>query len=187
MAVAVGFSAALLTFPEEILLWASAVVLAGFGVFLLRSTLRSYRRARTLGAGAPPKTSPPRTGQHVQFMGGFTVGVVESVETVVVLIALAAAGYAFSAVVGALIGGAVLVGVAIPLHEQVRKIKVPWLKWFGTALVFSYAVFWGGEAAGVAWPGGDLFLLLLVGLALLLVRLAIEADLRRVVPVQTKS
>lgn len=183
--IALGFSAALLMFPTEILLWASAVVLAGFGVFLLRSTLRTYRRTRA--ARSDPPSAPPRSAKPIQFAGGFTVGVVESIETVVVLIALAAAGYGLSALIGAVLAGAVLVGVAIPLHEQVRKIKVPWLKWFGTALVFSYAVFWGGEAAGVTWPGGDLFLLVLVPLALLLVRAGISFDLRRTLPVETKS
>ena len=56
------------------------------------------------------------------------------------------------------------------MHDQIRKIKVPWLKVGGTSLVFTFAVFWGGEAAGVQWPGGDLFLIPLVLLALLLVR-----------------
>ncbi len=53
--IAIGFSAFLLAFPHNFLLWASAVILAAFGVFLSRSTLRSYRRA-----AAPAGASPPR-------------------------------------------------------------------------------------------------------------------------------
>ncbi|MGA7923400.1 MAG: hypothetical protein WCA77_05435 [Thermoplasmata archaeon] len=182
--LALGFSAAIVAFPRDLLLWAAAVTLAAFGVFLLRSTLRSYRRARASTSGATPR---PLSEHSLQFAGGFTVGAVESFETVVVLIALAAAGYGFSALVGALVGGAFLVGLALVLHDQVRRIKVPTLKWLGTSLLFAYAVFWAGEAAGVAWPGGDLFLLVLVLAALAVVRGAIEMRAPRVIPVDTKG
>ncbi len=44
-AAAVGVGAALSIISHSYLLWVSALLLTGFGVFLLRSTLRSYRRA----------------------------------------------------------------------------------------------------------------------------------------------
>lgn len=172
--IALAFGAVLIAFPSSYLLWASAVVLAAFGIFLFRSTLKSYRRAAAARGGS----APPARHDIVQFGGGFSVGAVESTEAVIVLIALAAAGYGFSALVGAVAGGIVLVIAAALVHEQIRKIKVPWLKLGGTALLFSFAVFWAGEAAGVAWPGGDLILLpLVVGFAIL-VRGAIALVLR---------
>lgn len=168
--IALAFGAALIAFPHTYLLWASAVVLAAFGVFLFRSTLRSYRRAAAAAAGAPG--GAPR--HHlVQFGGGFSVGAIETTEAVIVLIALAAAGYGFSALVGAVVGGVVLVVAAATVHERIRKIKVPWLKLGGTALLFTFAIFWGGEAAGVAWPGSDLILVPLVVVVALLVRGAV--------------
>jgi len=171
--IALGFTAVLIAFPHLYLLWASAVILAAFGAFLFRSTLRSYRRARP-GAAA---SSAPRH-PVVQFGGGFSVGAVETTEAVIVLIALAAAGYGFSALVGAVAAGLVLVVAAFLVREQIRRIKVPWLKLGGTALLFSFAIFWAGEAAGVAWPGDDLILIpLVVGVALL-VRGAIAILLR---------
>ncbi|HYB79507.1 MAG TPA: hypothetical protein VEG66_07105 [Thermoplasmata archaeon] len=166
-AIALGFGAVIIAFPRAYLLWGSAVVLAGFGVFLFRSTLRTYQRRRD------PSASPgaPTSGQTVaQFAGGFSVGAVESTETVIVLLALAAAGYGLSALVGAVLGGALLVIVALVVHDRIRRIKVPWLKVGATAVVFSFALFWGGEAAGVVWPGGDLILLLFVFLGVLAVR-----------------
>ena len=166
-AIALGFGAILIAFPRSYLLWGSAFVLAAFGVFLFRSTLKTYRKRRA-GAAAAPSAS---TGQSAaQFAGGFSVGAVESTETVIVLLALAAAGYGFSALIGAVLGGALLVAVAFVVHDRIRRIKVPWLKVGGTAVVFSFALFWGGEAAGVAWPGGDLILLVFVAVAILLVR-----------------
>jgi uncharacterized membrane protein len=166
-AIALGFGAVLIAFPKDYLLWGSAVVLAAFGVFLFRSTLKTYRRRRAAALGAP---TPPPGHSAAQFAGGFSVGAVEATEAVIVLLALAAAGYGFSAVLGAVIGGALLVAVAFVVHERIRRIKVPWLKVGGTSVVFAFAVFWGGEAAGVSWPGGDLILLALVAVGLVLVR-----------------
>ena len=183
-AIAFGFGAVLIAFPRTYLLWGSAIVLAAFGVFLFRSTLKTYRRRRAAASGAPA----PSTGRSAaQFAGGFSVGVVEATETVVVLLALAAAGYGFSALLGAVLGGALLVGAALLVHDRIRRIKVPWLKVGGTSLVFTFAVFWGGEAAGVAWPGGDLFLLVLVVLAVLAVRGGVEAVMRASAPPPTPA
>ena len=165
--IALLFGAVIIAFPRDYLLWASAVVLAAFGVFLFRSTLRTYRRRH-----APASGNDARSSNHsaVQFAGGFSVGAVEATETVVVLLALDAAGYGFSALLGAVLGGSLLVVVALVVHDRIRRIKVPWLKVGATSVIFAFAVFWGGEAAGLAWPGGDLILLPLVALSLLVVR-----------------
>jgi len=174
-AIALGFGAVLIAFPRTYLLWASAAVLAAFGVFLFRSTLRTYRRRQAAAPGGGP---PPSSHSAAQFAGGFSVGAVEATETVIVLLALDAAGYGFSALLGAVLGGAVLVCVALIVHDRIRRIKVPWLKLGGTSVIFSFAVFWGGEAAGVNWPGGDLILLAFVVVAVLVVRGSVEAALR---------
>ncbi len=173
--VALGFGALLLAFPRNYLLWASAIVLLGFGIFLFRSTLRTYRRAQGL---APQKPGHgPGSGSALQFAGGFSVGAVEATETVVVLLALVAAGYGFSAIVGALVAGLVLVVATAVVQDRIRKIKVPLLKLGATSLLFSFAVFWGGEAVGYTWPGGDLFLVPLFVVALTVARGAIALGL----------
>ncbi len=176
-AVALGFGALLLAFPRDDLLWASAALLAGFGAFLFRSTLKTYRRARGL-LPAPPGAAG-EVHRAVQFAGGFSVGAVESTETVIVLIALAAAGYGLDALVGAVAAGAVLVIATALVHERIRRFKVPLLKLAATSLLFTFAVFWFGEAANYAWPEGDLVLLPLFVLALILVRAALSVALRR--------
>ncbi|MFI5418763.1 MAG: hypothetical protein ACHQ2Y_07720 [Candidatus Lutacidiplasmatales archaeon] len=173
--VAVAFGAAIIALPRDALLWASAFVLAAFGVFLFRSTLRTYRKARLGGSHAPSAKSGKASA--AQFGGGFTVGAIEAVETVIVLIALAAHGEGSSAIVGSLVAGAVLVGAALIVHERIRKIKVPLLKLGATSMLVSFAVFWGGEAAGVAWPYADLFLLPLFLLSVGVVRGAVALGL----------
>lgn len=178
--LALGFGALLIAFPREYLLWGSALALAGFGIFLFRSTLKTYRRARAAAAGSPSTASPSRSA--LQFAGGFSVGAVESTEAVIVLLALAAAGYGGSALLGALAAGLVLVVATALVHERIRRIKVPLLKLGATSLLFAFAVFWAGEAAGVSWPGSDLVLLPLFILALVVVRGAVGAVLRREPP-----
>jgi uncharacterized membrane protein len=127
----------------------------------------------------PPGQAPPsKMAGTLQFGTGLTAGGVEAVEVVVVLLGITAAGYALSAVVGALLGGAVLIVLAFLVHEQLRRIKVPWLKLLGTSMLFTFATFWFGEALGVRWPGSDLFLVPLFVVALLASRGAVEAGLR---------
>lgn len=175
--VALAFGALLLTFPRGYLLWASAVVLAGFAVFLFGSTLRSYRKSRARATEAPPESSPSRSS--VQFAGGFSVGAVEATEVVVVLLAFAALGYGFSALLGAVVAAVVLVAATAVVHDRIRRIKAPWLKLGANSMLFAFAVFWAGTAAGVVWPGSDLILIPLFLLGLLLVRGAVELGLRR--------
>lgn len=173
--VALGFGALLIAFPRTDLLWASAIVLTGFGAFLFRSTLKTYRRERATAAGG----SPPVHRPVVQFAGGFSVGAIEATEAVVVLLALAAAGYGVSAIVGAVAAGVVLVGATAVVHERIRRIKVPWLKLGATGLLFAFAAFWFGEAVPFAWPGSDLFLIVLFVAGVVLVRAGVEVGLRR--------
>ncbi len=165
-AIALGFGSLLIALPRDLLLLPAAIALAGFGVFLFRSTLRSYRRAH-----GPSPPSPAH--RSVEFAGGFSVGVVEAVEAVIVLLAIAAAGYGLSALIGAGLGGGVLLASAFVLHERIRRIKLPLLKLAATGLLFTFAVFWSGEALGVVWPYDDLSLLPLFLVAVTLVRLGV--------------
>ncbi len=168
--VALGLGAILGLVDHFYLPFVSGVLLVGFGVFLFRSTLRSYRRA-AVPAGTTP---PPKFAGALLFGTGFTAGAVEAVETVIVLLGITAAGYPLSAIVGAVAAGAILVALAFALHERLRRIKVPWLKMLGTSMLFTFAVFWLGEALGIPWPGADLFLVVLFLIALGAVRGAIQ-------------
>jgi len=179
--VALAVGAAILALPHAALLWASAVVLTGFGVFLFRSSLKTYRRDRAAAAaGVAPA---PKLQAALQFAGGFTVGAVEATEVVVVLLALAAAGEGTSAIVGSVAGGIALVAAAFAVHQKIRRIKTRYLKLGATSMVFTFAAFWAGEAAGVHWPGGDLLLIPFFVVALVAVRGALELVLRGSRPV----
>lgn len=184
-AIALAAGAALDRLPASYLLGPSAIVLAGFGIFLFRSTLRAYRRARAVSVGVSPTPAPPHP--VVQFGGGFSVGVVETTEAVIVLIALAAPGYGDTALLGAVVAGVLLVALAAALHGHIRRIKVPPLKAGATALLFAFSIFWAGEALKFSWPGNDLILLPLFVAAMVVVRGAVRALEGPPVRVETKS
>lgn len=180
-ALSIGAGALILQVPTQLLLYGSAAVLGGFGLFLFRSTLKSYHRARSPSGSAQAK-SPP-----VGFAAGFTVGGIEALEAAIVLLGIAAGGQGSSAVIGAVVAGALLVGLAAVLHDRIRRIKTPQLKLFATGMLFTLATFWGGEAAGVVWPLGDLLLIPILVASVLVIRGVIELALRgvSVAPLET--
>jgi len=179
--VAVASGALLLTLPGRWLLWGSAVTLTAFGVFLFRSTLRSYRRRHA------PSTPVAAHREALLFAGGYAVGATEATEAVIVLLAISAAGYWREALLGAASAGIVLVSAAASVHDRIRRIKVPLLKLGATSLIFAFAVFWTGEAAGLAWPGQDLSLVPLFLAALVFVRAGVWMFGERQLPVETKG
>jgi Ca2+/H+ antiporter, TMEM165/GDT1 family len=176
LVVGVGLEA----LPRGPLLGGAAVTLFLFGIFLYRSTRKAYRRARAPASAAPPVPS------HLHFAGGAVVGSVEATEVVIVLVALAAGGNGFSALLGSVAAGILLVVIAAVIHERIRRIKVPTLKFAATSALFSFAVFWGAEAIGFQWPGPsaywDLWLLPLFGLAAGILEGLLRLDARSPVP-----
>jgi Ca2+/H+ antiporter, TMEM165/GDT1 family len=166
-AIGLVSGAAITSLPERWLLFGAAVTLLAFGVFLFRGTRRAYRRMwHPDGATGSAK----RGDRAVQFGGGFTVGAVETTEAVIVLVALAAAGQGSSALLGAIAAVACLIVAATVLHQQIRKVKIPLVRLGATSMLFTFAVFYLGEALGVAWPLDDLFLVPLFILAILIIR-----------------
>jgi uncharacterized membrane protein len=144
---------------ETILLIVSALLLWGFGIVLFRSTIKSYFKEALKKKGTGDKGSQPVTdelGSKALFSGGFSVGAVETLEAVIVLLALTAGGYGDEAVIGFIAGGALLLILGYVLHDSIRKVKVPPLKWVGTTLLFTFAIFWSGESMEDAgwfnWP-----------------------------------
>ncbi|MCI4347825.1 MAG: hypothetical protein L3J97_04305 [Thermoplasmata archaeon] len=182
--IALVAGAAVERLPTTYLLGPSAVVLAAFGVFLFGSTVRSYRRAQAVLSPGLPAAEPHPV---VQFGSGFSVGAVEATEAVIVLLALAAPGYGFTTLVAALAAGVLLVGLAAALHGQIRRIKIPALKTVATALLFTFAIFWAGEALMFSWPGSDLALLPLFIASALVVRGAVRVAIGPSIRVETKS
>lgn len=79
-----------------------------------------------------------------------------------------------------------VIGLGLLLHRPVASIPENTLKFTVGVLLTAFGTFWVGEGIGVAWPGADWSLLVLVGgyliIALLCVRLAKSIARRAVSP-----
>lgn len=181
---------ALTQVPQAYTLAVGAVILWSFGFFLLRSTFRTYVREERKRLGRPSPVAEPddRGLSPRQLMGvGFSVGAIEALEAVVVLIGISVGGFPWEAVVGAIVAGGVLVALGLALHQNIRKLKVPPLKWATTSLLMTYASFWTleflGEEGRIPWPSSvaglppDVLLIPIFFAVLLVVRVVIEVRL----------
>jgi uncharacterized membrane protein len=74
-------------------------------------------------------------------------------------IAYAAIGAAAALVLVALLGAVV--------RAPLQRVPENTLKFVVGVMLTSFGTFWGGEGIGITWPGGDLFLLALIGFYLL--------------------
>jgi uncharacterized membrane protein len=187
LVVGIGLSA----IPSDYTLIVGSALLWGFGFFLLRSTVKTYfkeaKKARGI-AESGGHEGDEHLSDHALFAAAFSVGMVETTEAVIVLVAVAAGGYGLEALLGFAAGAALLFTLGVVLHERIRRIKVPPLKWVGTSLLFTFAAFWAIEslvdAGRLAWPSlpygvpPDVLLLPLFLMALGLVRVAVSFRVR---------
>ena len=82
-----------------------------------------------------------------------------------------AAGAAAAAVV-------LVVAVGVAVRGPLERVPENTLKFVVGVLLTSFGIFWGGEGAGVEWPGSDLAILALAGLVAL-VSVLLTRGLRR--------
>ena len=75
-------------------------------------------------------------------------------------VALAALGAAAAFVV-VLIAGLIV-------HEPLSRVPENTLKFGVGVMLTAFGIFWGGEGAGVSWPGGDVALLFVIAFVLVM-------------------
>ena len=56
-----------------------------------------------------------------------------------------------------------VIAVGVVVHGPLERVPENTLKYVVGVLLTSFGVFWGGEGAGVEWPGGDLAILAIAG------------------------
>ena len=67
-----------------------------------------------------------------------------------------------AAVIGAAAAIIVVTLTGIAVQAPLTKVPENWMKFAVGVMLTSFGVFWGAEGAGVAWPGNDAALLVLV-------------------------
>jgi uncharacterized membrane protein len=67
-----------------------------------------------------------------------------------------------AAVIGAAAAIIVVTITGIAIKAPLTKVPENWMKFAVGVMLTSFGTFWGAEGAGVAWPGNDAALLVLV-------------------------
>lgn len=115
-------------------------------------------------------SGPPRT-QSGRDAIGFTISfkgvLLEGMEIVMIVLTLGlSSGHLLVASSAALAAVILVAAVGVLVSRQLREVPENAMKLAVGLMLVSFGSFWGGQGAGVSWPGGDLSLLgLLAGYA----------------------
>jgi len=117
----------------------AGVLLLYFGLRLARSARRAVVRSRRF------ESQKAESLEKGIFYTAFSVGLVESFEAAIVLVALIPNNFN-STLYGMILGLIIVVVGTVVLKSQVRKIKQANMKVVVSALLLSFSAFWFGEA-----------------------------------------
>jgi uncharacterized membrane protein len=93
----------------------------------------------------------------------------EGLEVVVIVLTMGSAAQAFpSAILGAVVGLAVVLSLGIALRAPLTRVPENVMKFVVGVMLTTFGTFWAGEALGIKWPGADLALIGLIVVWLLL-------------------
>jgi uncharacterized membrane protein len=157
--------------------WLRKAVLRGAGIIPLHDEMKVFDEtgAMIAAAGAAQRT----WWDAVAVATTFKAMLLEGLEVVFIVIAVGATGgMLMPASLGALVAGLLVLVAGIAVHRPLARVPENTLKWAVGILLSAFGVFWVGEGLGLAWPGEDLFILVLAG-AFLLGSLATVALARR--------
>jgi uncharacterized membrane protein len=70
------------------------------------------------------------------------------------------------AALGAAVAALVVLSVGLAVHRPLSRVPENTMKFAVGVMLSSFGLFWSGEGAGIKWPGGDGFLLVLLGFVL---------------------
>lgn len=101
---------------------------------------------------------------RVAFGAAFHIVMLEGTEVVFLVIAIGAggAGLLLPASVGAVAAAAVVILLGVLLHRPLARVPENTLKFIVGVLLSGFGTFWAGEGMGLAWPGGDWAIALLI-------------------------
>jgi uncharacterized membrane protein len=150
------------------------------GSLLLVLGLQWLRKAILRASGYKPKhdedaiyrreverlSNLPHAGSGRDAIGfaiSFKGVLLEGMEVVMIVLTLGlSSGHLLVASLAALAAVVGVSGVGIAVSRQLREVPENAMKLAVGLMLVSFGSFWGGEGAGVRWPGSDLFLLVLL-------------------------
>jgi uncharacterized membrane protein len=98
------------------------------------------------------------------FTVAFKGVLLEGLEVAFIVLTFGAAQHSVSIAAAGAGGAAIVVGiVGLVVHRPLSRVPENSMKFTVGVMLTAFGTFWGGEGAGVKWPGGDVALLVLIG------------------------
>lgn len=158
--------------------WLRKAVLREAGRKAMRDEDLAYEREREAALDAGVADAP--AGWDAYSFSIAAKGVlVEGLEVALIVVTIGAPGGRTGlAALAALVAAVLVAAVGFAARRPLSRVPENTLKYAVGVLLSAYGIFWTGEGAGLAWPGGDAFLLVLVA-GVLVCSLAAVRLLRR--------
>jgi uncharacterized membrane protein len=147
--------------------WLRKAVLRATGFKALHDEASAYLREV---AAAKSASAESRRGvsDWYSFTLAFKGVLLEGLEVVFIVITFGDNQHNIgAAVIGAAAAVVVVTLTGIAVKAPLTKVPENWMKFAVGVMLTSFGMFWGAEGAGVAWPGNDAALLVLVPLVAL--------------------
>jgi uncharacterized membrane protein len=158
--------------------WLRKAILRASGYKALHDEASAYLR-EVAAAKAAPVSARRGVSDWYAFTLAFKGVLLEGLEVVFIVITFGANQRNLgAAVIGAAIAVVVVAATGIAVRAPLAKVPENAMKFTVGIMLTSFGTFWGGEGAGVTWPGNDAALLVIVPLVAV-VSLVYTAWLRR--------
>jgi uncharacterized membrane protein len=157
--------------------WLRKAVLRAAGYKPLKDEAEAFSHERQQAGSAAPVRS--RGMDWYSFTVAFKGVLLEGLEVAFIVVSFGATQGKLAWAAAAAVAAAVLVIVAgIAVRGPLSRVPENTLKFAVGVLLSSFGIFWGGEGAGVEWPGGDVAILGVVAFVGL-VSFVLTRELRR--------
>ena len=133
--------------------WLRKAVLRAAGLQALHDEAAIYRNEADRAAGAG---RDPGAVDWYSFTVAAKGVALEGLEVVFIVLTVGGAGHGLGlAAVGAVAAAVVVGAVGLAVHAPLARVPENTMKFAVGIMLTSFGTFWGGEGAGVRWPGGD--------------------------------
>jgi uncharacterized membrane protein len=157
--------------------WLRKAILRASGYKPLHDEAEAFSREREVAGSASPAGSA-RIDWY-SFTVAFKGVLLEGLEVAFIVVTFGATqGRLGLAVAAAATAGATVVVAGLVLRRPLERVPENTLKFVVGVLLSSFGIFWGGEGAGVEWPGGDVAILAIIAFVAL-VSFSLTRALRR--------
>lgn len=141
--------------------WLRKAILRSAGVVPIHDETVAYRA--TIGRFRNSTANGRRPIDRAAFVASFQIVLMEGIEVVFIVIAVAAnGGYWWPAITGACAAMGVVVALGAALHRPLARIPENTLKFLVGVALSGLGTLWVGEGIGLHWPGGDLAVPILI-------------------------